>query len=727
MDKKIFDKIAKVKKQNLGTTLKEEAVLDLIERVTGSKTYRKHFVIKQIAEEKTGMDQYKMYDDNGKVVIEATSGVAAAVAFNTYLKEKCHVFFGPITQDVKGLPKKPPVVGEVIENKSVFLYRYFMNYCTYVYTCIYWKWEQYEKLIDWMLLAGINLVLNQLGHEIVWRDMLMEIGYTAEEANDDICGAGMLPWQIMGNISEFGGDIPAWWYEDQKMLANKMTERLREFGGDVIRPAFYGKVPNNICDKYPDAKIYAQGTWNLAQKGDRPPLIDINDPLYDKMAEIYYRKSKEHFGEIHYYGGDPFHEGGITDGIDIAAYSKTNIETMKKYSDGNVWFYQGWVGNPRQELLEVLKHEEVLIGLLSGDRVVNTAKELFGDYPYMYMQIGNFGGVQRFTGNIPEFLNQPYELLEPGSINDMLVGIGMAMEGIETDEIIYDVLASNTVREKPLKQDDFVERFLKARYGYYNENIKQAYDLVIENIYTLWHGFAYNASKSSSLCTCPNINVRTVGWFESRGGSPYPIEILQQATKLMLKEYDKLKDNECYRFDLMELCRQANADYGWEIIEAMKNAYKGKKRAQFEKEARRFLKLYDLQEAVVRTNEHTLLGAWIQRARDYGRNDTEKRIFEYNVKNMMTLWCGKPGRFRLRDYAFREYDGMLSGYYKRRWMAYFTWLSLHFGRENKGLEPNISFTEQDYVFTLSTENYRTKPSGDLRKACEASIKFWKKY
>ena len=92
---------------------------------------------------------------------------------------------------------------------------------------------------------------------------------------------------------------------------------------------------------------------------------------------------------------------------------------------------------------------------------------------------------------------------------------------------------------------------------------------------------------------------------------------------------------------------------------------------------------------------------------------------------MMTLWCGKPGRFRLRDYAFREYDGMLSGYYKRRWTAYFTWLSLHFGRENQGLEPNISFTEQDYVFTLTTENYRTKPSGDLRKACEASIKFWK--
>ena len=92
MDKKIFQKIADVKHKNLGTTLKEDAVLDLIERVTGSKTYRNHFVIQQISESKTGMDEYKLYDKDGKIVIEATSGVAAAVAFNTYLKEKCHVF-----------------------------------------------------------------------------------------------------------------------------------------------------------------------------------------------------------------------------------------------------------------------------------------------------------------------------------------------------------------------------------------------------------------------------------------------------------------------------------------------------------------------------------------------------------------------------------------------------------------------------------------------------------
>ena len=74
-----------------------------------------------IDEEKTGMDAYKLFDEGDKIVIEATSGVAACVAFNTYLKEICKCFFGPITKNMK-LPQKPPRVGKKIENNSVFLY-----------------------------------------------------------------------------------------------------------------------------------------------------------------------------------------------------------------------------------------------------------------------------------------------------------------------------------------------------------------------------------------------------------------------------------------------------------------------------------------------------------------------------------------------------------------------------------------------------------------------------
>lgn len=715
---KTFRNIAIKKKNNLGNMLIEEEVLNLIERVTESKAYCEKIIVRQVDEEKTGMDAYRIYDEGEKIVIEATSGVAACVAFNTYLKKICKCFFGPITKNMK-LPENPPKVGRVIENKSVFLYRYFMNYVTYAYTCLYYKWEDFERLTDWMLMAGINLVLNPVGYEIVWRDTLMELGYSAQEANDDLCGAGNLPWQIMGNMSAFGGDIPDWWFEEQKDLSNKITKKLRSFGADIIKPAFYGKVPNNIQDKYPNVKIHNQGTWNLKEQ-ERPPLIDNNDPMFEKIAEIYYRKSKEHFGKVNYYGGDPFYEGGKTEEINLPEYSKDLVETMKKYSDATVWFFQGWSGDPKQEVLEKLNKEDVIIGFLSADRFYSQS-ELFAGYPWMYMEIGNFGANRRFIGNVPEFLAQPFEAFNSPK-NDLLVGTGMSMEAIENCEIIFDILAVNSIRSTPLTLEDFLTQHFEARYGYINDNIRKTFDNVIENIYSLYNKSAYKASKASGLCACPNLNARNVGWYESKDDSPYDIKILQEATKDMLAEYDKLADNECYRFDLMEFCRQANADISWSYIRKLQAAYKKKDKKTFDETAKAFMKLFDVQEKVVRTDKGSLLGAWLKRANDYGKTESEKRIFEYNVKNLFTLWCGKPGQFRLRDYSHREYDGLLSNYYKRRWDAYLTNLSLYFGRADK--TPKINWKEHDYVFTLSTEKYREKPQGDLKKAVEESIKTW---
>ncbi len=714
----ILDKIAEKKKKNLGNTLVEEEILNLIERVTESKTYREKFIVRQISEEKTGMDAYRLYDEGKKIIIEATSGVAACVAFNTYLKEICKCFFGPITKNMK-LPDNPPKVGRVIEHKSVFLYRYFMNYVTYSYTCLYYKWEDFERLTDWMLMAGINLVLNPVGYEIVWRDTLMELGYTAQEANDDLCGAGNLPWQVMGNMSAFGGDIPEWWFEDQKELGNRITNKMRSFGADIVKPAFYGKVPNNLTEKYPDVKVYEQGIWCIKEQ-DRPPLIDNKDPMFKKIAEIYYRKSKEHFGTVNYYGGDPFHEGGKTDGINLPEYAKDLVDLMKMYSDASIWFFQGWSGEPRKDVLEGLNKEDVLIGFLSADRFY-TQSDLFAGYPWIYMEIGNFGGTRRFIGNIPEFLMQPFEAFNSPQ-NDLLVGTGMAMEAIENCEIIFDVLAVNSIRNAPLTLDEFLTQHFNARYGYINDNIRNTYDIIIENIYSLYEKRAYKASKSSGLCTCPNLNARNVGWFETKDDSPYDIKIIQEATKAFLKEYEKLNNNECYRFDLMEFCRQANADISWSYIRKLQSAYKKKDKKEFEKLTKTFMHLFDVQEAVVRTDKTSLLGVWLKRARDYGKTEAEKRIFEYNVKNLFTLWCGKPGQFRLRDYAHREYDGMLSNYYKKRWDAYLTNLLLYFGRPEK--TPKINWKEHDYVFTLSTEKYCEKPQGDLRKAVVESIKMW---
>lgn len=42
---------------------------------------------------------------------------------------------------------------------------YFMNVCTHSYSLVWYNWAQWEALIDWMALHGINNVLAMTGQE----------------------------------------------------------------------------------------------------------------------------------------------------------------------------------------------------------------------------------------------------------------------------------------------------------------------------------------------------------------------------------------------------------------------------------------------------------------------------------------------------------------------------------------------------------------------------------
>jgi len=38
------------------------------------------------------------------------------------------------------------------------------------------------------------------------------------------------------------------------------------------------------------------------------------------------------------------------------------------------------------------------------------------------------------------------------------------------------------------------------------------------------------------------------------------------------------------------------------------------------------------------TDEHFLLGAWLEAAKRVSTNEQERRLFEYNARNQITLW-----------------------------------------------------------------------------------------
>src|SRR5690606_10697479 len=99
-------------------------------------------------------------------------------------------------------------------------------------------------------------------------------------------------------------------------LARKVADRMRELGIEPIALGFYGMVPDFFGTRFPGAKIIPQGNWVGGYR--RPPVLDPSDPVFATTAEIYYEELEAVLGPVRHFGGDLFHEGGQTGGLDLA-------------------------------------------------------------------------------------------------------------------------------------------------------------------------------------------------------------------------------------------------------------------------------------------------------------------------------------------------------------------------------------------------------------------------
>ncbi|XP_012942158.2 alpha-N-acetylglucosaminidase [Aplysia californica] len=115
---------------------------------------------------------------------------------------------------------------------------------------------------------------------------------------------------------------------------------------------------------------------------------------------------------------------------------------------------------------------------------------------------------------------------------------------------------------------------------------------------------------------------------------------------------------------------------------------------------------------ILSANDRFLVGRWIEDARSWGSDDSEKTLLEYNARNQITLW-GPDGE--IRDYASKQWAGVVAGYYKPRWEFYASWL-VECIQNKTQFDPN-AFAEQimaqvESPWTKSTSPYPTEPQGN---------------
>lgn len=151
-------------------------------------------------------------------------------------------------------------------------------------------------------------------------------------------------------------------------------------------------------------------------------------------------------------------------------------------------------------------------------------------------------------GRMPVIFTIPEQLRIMNNTN--LVGLGITMEGINQNAIVYDLLLSLAWEDQNLTLDSWVTNYLKSRYGMLTKNIEKSWFNLVENI--------YNCNDTERHVPFSFVELRPSLKMESN--VYYGPQVLEESIKYLWEDKDKLLKNEAYRFDMVDLTRQYLAD-----------------------------------------------------------------------------------------------------------------------------------------------------------------------
>ena len=683
-------------------------ITGLLERI--DKGASRKFIIEQV---KSDNDFFELDRKGEKVVIRGNNYVSIATGLNWYLKYYAGIHLSWNGMTAK-LPDVMPLVLKKERHETSLPYRYDLNYCTFSYSMAFWDWERWEKEIDWMALHGINLPLAITGAETVWYNVLKRLDYSKEEINEFISGPGFFAWWLMNNLEGWGGPNPDSWYKQQVALQKKILKRMREYGIEPVYPGYCGMVPNNAKDKL-GLNVSDPGIWCGYR---RPAFLQPDDPRFEEISTIYYKELEKLYGKANYYSMDPFHEGGNTAGVDLDAAGKAVMKAMKKANPKAVWVAQAWQNNPRPKMIDNLNQGDLLVLDLYSESRPQWGdpesswyrKNGFGKHNWIYCMLLNYGGNVGLFGKMDNVINGYFLAKADPHASKTLKGVGMTPEGIENNPVMYELVMELPWHDRPFKKEDWLRRYVIARYGKENVNLQVAWDKLGNSIYNAPKAHVQQGTHESVFCARPGLDVYQVSSWSEMKDYYKPQEVIE-AARLMLSAADEFRGNNNFEYDLVDIVRQAVAEKGRLMQKVVASAYRAGDKELFALASQKFLNLILLQDELLGTRSEFRVGKWINEAKALGHTPEEKQLYEWNARVQIATWGNRMAADNggLRDYAHKEWNGILKDFYYMRWKTYFEHLSQLMDGQNP---QKIDFYAIEEPWTKATNPYTTEPVGD---------------
>lgn len=369
-----------------------------------------------------------------------------------------------------------------------------------------------------------------------------------------------------------------------------------------------------------------------------------------------------------------------------------------------------WQVNPRSELIKDLKKGELIVlDLFSESRPqwgdpksTWYRKNGFDGHDWLYCMLLNYGGNVGLHGKMQYVINSFFEAKE-SAFGNTLKGVGMTPEGTENNPVMFELLTELPWRTSLFDKDEWLKQYLVARYGKSCKEVEDAWIILSNSIYNAPATSTQQGTHESVFCARPSLNAyQTSSWSEMK--DYYNPDDVIKAAKLMVSVADQFKGNNNFEYDLVDIVRQAIAEKGRLFLKALKTTFNAGENGIYQVLSLRFLNLILLQDKLLSTRSEFKVGTWIAQARNKGYTQVEKDLYEWNARVQITTWGNRTASENggLRDYAHKEWSGLLKDVYYKRWKVFF----------EKGENEKVDYYALDEAWTKKTNSYSTGSSDD---------------
>ena len=631
----------------------------------------------QFLKDAASNDKYTVKTGKGKIVVTGNSPIALSRGAYDYLRNACNSIISWSGNRVDIPAKLPEYNTEVI---SPYKYHYYFNVVTHGYTMPYWDWQRWEKELDWMAVHGIDMPLMGGAHEAILYRVFKNLGLTETEINSYFTGPAYFPWNRMGNLTGWGGPLPKTYFKKQVELFHKIYDRSKELGMHPIIPAFAGFVPEGIKRLFPGEKL-RELKWGGFDKKYQAYILEPGSDLFVKIGKQYIVEWEKEFGKGEFYLADSFNEMDVpvsgdkeTAFKELAGFGESVYKSIKSANPEAVWVMQGWTfpfhRDAKGKLFWTPERLAALVSKVPDNKllILDMANEYnrlwwksepsWKMYPgffgknWIYSFIPNMGAKIPYNGRLDIYATIPIEALQYENKKN-LVGFGFAPEGIENNEIIYELLSDMGWRNKQIDLYDWISHYCTQRYGSFPDEMLSAYKY-------------FNKSCFGTFTDHPRyqyqISPKLTG-----GATVCKLEDYGKGVEALLKCKDKLKNSNLFQYDAIEAVTQF---LSLKADEKLKAFLAGKENKDY-KLLDEALDILSNVDRLLESHPNLRLSKWIDFARKAGSTNEEKKYYEADAKRLVTTWGGKINAYEIDDYAAKTWSGLIRDYYIPRLKQYY--------------------------------------------------------